>query len=277
MPGASWAPIERLVYFVLFPSLLFTELAAASFGDQPLAALIATLLGTQLAVASLASGLRRSLALPGPTYTSVLQGVVRWNSYVALSLIPPLFGAAGLPLGAVAIAVLVPAANLLSVAALARYGTARGGLAMLPRALATNPLLVACAMGIAWNMTGLTLPATVSETLRMLGRTTLPLGLLAVGAGLQATAAVKRPSLLVAVSAIKLLVMPVFAYGLGRLLGLSGAPLGVAVLALATPTATSAYILARLMGGDSDLMAAIITATTLGALASLPVLLLLEF
>jgi predicted permease len=220
MPAESWGSIERLVYFVLFLSLLFVELAATSFGGQPLAALVVTLLGTQVAMGGLASGVRLELQLPGPTYTSVLQGVVRWNSYVVLSLIPPLFGDAGLPLGAVTIAVLVPAANLMSVAALARHGTARGGLAVLTRALLTNPLLIACVLGIAWNLSGLALPTTLDELLRMLGRATLALGLLAVGAGLQSAATVKRPGLLLAVCAIKLIIMPLLAYGLGKLMGL---------------------------------------------------------
>lgn len=281
LPPPAWQPIERLVYYVLFPALLFGELARAPFAGQPLGAMAVTLLGAQLAMLGLAQLMRVGLGLPGPTYTSVLQGVVRWNSYVALSLIAPLFGREALPLGAIAIALLVPAANVLSVAALARHGDhadrGAGGTVTLLRALAANPLIVACAAGIAWNLAGPPLPPVVAESVGVLSRATLALGLLAVGAGLQLGAAVRRPSLLAAVCAAKLVLMPLLAYAIGVALGLGGAPLGVAVLALATPTATSAYILARLLGGDAELMAAIITATTLGALATLPLLLSLPF
>jgi malonate transporter len=277
MPPSAWPPLERLVYHVLFPALLFGELARAPFAGQPLGAMAATLLGAQLAGAALAGALRRPLRLPGPAYTSLLQGVVRWNSYVVLSLVPPLFGREALPLCAVAIALLVPAANVLSVAALARHGAGRGGPAVAARAVLTNPLILACAAGLAWNAAGLPVPAPLGETLATLARAAVALGLLAVGAGLEGGAALARPLPLLAACAGKLLALPLVAYALGSLLGLSGAPLGVAVLALASPTATSAYVLARLLGGDADLMAAIVTATTVGALVTLPLVLSLPF
>lgn len=270
---AGWAAVERLVYYLLFPALLFRELATAPVAGQPLLAMAATLLGTQLAMALVAQAIRRAWRLSGPSYTSVLQGVVRWNSYVVLSLIPPLHGTGALPLGAIAIALLVPMANLMSVAALARHGQGRGGWALLPRAVATNPLILACAAGIAWNAADLPLPPLAAEPLRMLAQATISLGLLTVGAGLRLTAAIRQPGLLLATCAAKLLLMPLLAYAVAQPLELDGPALGVTLLALGAPTATSSYVLARLLGGDAELMAAIVTATTLGALVTLPAVL----
>jgi hypothetical protein len=138
MPKPAWAPLERLVYYVLFPAFLFVELARASLVGLPLVAVTVTLLGALLAMTAVAVLISRTLRLPGPTYTSVLQGLIRWNSYVALVMVPPLFGREALPLGALAIALLVPAANVVSVAALARHGSGSGGLCAVPRALLTN-------------------------------------------------------------------------------------------------------------------------------------------
>jgi malonate transporter len=107
----------------------------------------------------------------------------------------------------------------------------------------------------------------------MLAQATIALGLLTVGAGLRLGAAIRWPGLLLATCAAKLLVMPGSAYFLAHLLGLQGPALGVTLLALGAPTATSAYILARLLGGDAELMAAIVTATTLGAVLTLPLVL----
>ena len=53
-------------------------------------------------------------------------------------------------------------------------------------------------------------------------------------------------------------------------LGLDGVSRDVALLFAALPTATSAYILARQLGGDAELMAALITGQTLLAMLSLP-------
>lgn len=273
MPRPAWAPVERLVYYVFFPAFMFSELARAPLAGLPVGAVAATLVGAQLAMTGVAALVGRALLLPGPTYTSVLQGLIRWNSYVALALIPPLFGAGALPLGALAIALLVPAANVTSVAALARHGSGSGGLRAVPRALATNPLILGCAAGVAWNAAGLALPPWLAAPVGLVARATLALGLLSVGAGLEFAAVARRPGLLLLVAAGKLLAMPLAAWGIARLLGLDGAALGVPVLAVAAPTATASYILARLLGGDAELMAAIVATTTAGALVTVPLVL----
>jgi malonate transporter len=274
----GWAAVERLVYFVLFPALLFQELVRAEFQGQPVFAFGSAVLLAQLAMAGIAALLRRPLAVPGPSHSSVLQCMVRWNSYVALALAPALFGPAASSLAALAVAVMVPAGNVLSVLALARHGGRAGttlGVAGLLRALVTNPLLIACALGIAFNLAGLRLPQVAAESLAMLARTTLALGLLTVGAGLQLGAVVGRPGLILLATFGSLVIKPLLACILARLFGVQGTALGVAVLVSAVPTATTGYILARLMGGDAELMAALITATTAGAFVTLPLVLLL--
>lgn len=275
LPRPAWAPIDRLVYHVLFPAFLFSELARAPLAGLPAAPLAAALLGTLATMAAAANLARRAFGLPGPAYTSVLQGVTRFNTFVTLALVAPLFGPGALPLGALAVALLVPAANLLGVAALARHGEGARGLVW--RALLTNPLILGCVAGAGWSLTGLPLPRVVADTAALLGRPVLALGLLSVGAGLELAGVARRPALLLAVCAGKLAAMPLLAYAYGRLLGLEGVPLGVAVLAVAAPTATSAYILARQLGGDADLMAAIVVATTLASLLTLPLALSLPF
>lgn len=271
---AGWAALDRLVYFVLFPSLLFLELARAPLAGQPVVAFGVTVLTAQLAMALLARLLKRPLGLGGPAFTSVFQTVARWNSYVALALTASLFGREGLPLTAIAVAVMVPTGNVISVLALARHGTATTtGPRALVRAVVTNPLILASLGGAAWNATGVPLPYLAAEVLGLLGRATLALGLLSVGAGLMLSAMTTRPLVLLVAAALKLLLKPLMAFLVGRLLGLDGTALGVAVLVAAVPTSTTAYILARLLGGDAELMAALITVTTLAAMLTLPLVL----
>lgn len=271
LPEPAWPPIERLVYYVLFPALLVSELAAADLGGLPVGAMGASLLLTQLLMFVPALAIRRLWRLDGPAYTSVLQCLGRWNSYVALALTPGLFGREAMAHIAVAVAVMIPTANVMSVAVLARHGHgAQAGLATFARSLAANPLILACVVGIGINLADLALPGLLREPLAMLGRTTAALGLLAVGAGLQPAAVRGRPLLIAATTAVHLLLKPALAMALALLLGLHGTSLGIVVLACAVPTATSAYILARLMGGDAALMAALITATTAAALLTLP-------
>ena len=272
----GWAGAERLVYFVLFPALLFLELSRASLAEVPVGAIVAVLLASLLAMSSLAAVLRRPLAIPGPAYTSLLQGLVRWNSYVAVALGPLLFGRQGTAVMALAVAVLVPLANVLSVAALARHGgKSAGGWRGFARALVTNPLILACVAGQLWAQTGLGLPGLLADTLTILARATLALGLLTVGAGLRAFSLRASSPVLAAALAGKLVLNPLLALALGLWLGLEGPTLGACILICGVPTASSSYILARIAGGDAELMAAIITPQTLAAMVTLPMLLLL--
>ena len=274
LPEAAWAPIDRLVYFVLFPALLFNELATADLTGAPVARMTMALLASQLVMAGLARAGRLRWHLDGPAYTSVLQCLVRWNTYVALALAPALFSPAATPLMALAVAVMVPSANVLSVAALSRHGRmGPAGPQAFARAVATNPLIVACLAGGLLNLTGVGPPVVITDSLNILGRATLALGLLTVGAGLRPALVADRPLLILGTTATHLLLRPAVGLALALLLGLGGAPLQVVTLACAVPTATSSYILARLLGGDAELMAALVTATTAAALLTLPLML----
>ena len=108
------------------------------------------------------------------------------------------------------------------------------------------------------------------EPLAILGRATLALGLLTVGAGLRPALVADRAALVALTTAAHLLLRPAVGVTLALGLGLAGTPVEVVALACAVPTATSSYILARLLGGDAVLMAALVTTTTVAALATLP-------
>ena len=274
MPDASWSPIDRLVYFVLFPALLVRELAGADLSGLPVWRMGAVLIAVQMLMALGVRSLRGQLALDGPAYTSVLQCVVRWNTYVALALAPAVVPPAATPLIALAVAIMVPVSNLMSVTALARHGSAGPiGPVSLVRAVATNPLILACLIGVTLNLSGIHLPDMLGEPLAILGRATLALGLLTVGAGLRPAHALRRLGLVGLTTAAHLLLRPALGIGLALLVGLRGAPVEIVALAGAVPTATSSYILARLLGGDAELMAALVTTTTVAALLTLPLVL----
>ena len=223
MPEASWSPVDRLVYYVLFPALLVRELAGADLAGLPVVRMAAVLLAAQLAMAALAAWASGRLRLDGPAYTSVLQCVVRWNTYIALALAPSVVPAEGVPLVALAVAVMVPAANVLSVATLARHGMAgQAGSASFVRAVATNPLIVACLLGIVLNWGGVQLPLLVREPLAILGRATLALGLLTVGAGLRPDLVSDRGPLVALTTAAHLLLKPAIGLALAVAVGWRG-------------------------------------------------------
>lgn len=276
VPPALWPAAEKLTYYVFFPCLLIGSLADADIDAAAVLPMAAALALGVVATTALVLAARPAMTVSGPVVSSVLQGAIRPNTYVGLAAAYGLFGDNGVTLVAIGIAVVVPLVNILSVLALARLGdgadsTVRG----MVVGLFTNPIIIAVIAGLTLNATGLGLPMAIGPTVEVLGRAALPVGLMAVGAGLDLRAAAQSARWVTASVALKLLVAPALTLAACLPLGVTGAQLIVAVLYNALPTASSAYILARQMGGDSTLMAGIITATTLCAGVTIPAMLIL--
>ncbi|WP_447530306.1 AEC family transporter [Vreelandella sp. TE19] len=271
-PGSEfWAQMEKLIYFLLFPAMLVATLATADVSQVPVARLAGVLLGAIILLTLLLWGLRGWLLLPAPAFTSVFQGAIRFNTYVGVAGAGALHGSAGVTTAAVAVAVMVPVVNVLCVASFIKAGTL-GPTSLRASALALikNPLILACLAGIFLNLIGIGLPGWSENAAKLLGRAALPLGLVAVGVALRPAALLRIDRGTLTTNVTKLLVMPVVVLLLAWALGLDALSRDVALLFAALPTATSAYILARQLGGDAELMAAIITGQTLLAMLTLP-------
>lgn len=266
-----WPQAERLSYYVLVPCLFFHSLATAKLDALPARELVSTLILSILAVAALVVALRPVLRVDGPSFTSIFQGGIRFNNYVGVTLAAGLFGAQGLALAALCSAAIVPTVNILCVLVFARHGAARLSGRGIARQLVTNPLVLGSFAGIGFQLLGLSLPAAVEPALRALGAASLPLGLLCVGAALEFGSVRGWIAPVATSSAIKFLALPVVTVLVASLMDLTGPALVIALLFQALPTASSAYIMARQLGGDAPLMAGITAMQTLFALVALPV------
>ncbi len=267
-PGeAFWPAAERLNYFILFPALLFSSLATAPLNNPALPRLaLAVMLGLGLAWLALLLG-KRLCGWSAGRFGALTQGILRFNTYLGLAAIGSLFGKQGLTLAALLLALMVPTVNVLSVWALsAERGVSLRAL-LLP--VLQNPLIFACIAGALANLGGLGLPGGTDRLLGLLAAASLPLGLLCVGAALRPQELTGEVQTLAWNCALRLLAMPLLAFAAARIVGLPPMESGVLVLFFALPTAPTAYVLTRQLGGDSHLMAGIITLQTLLAAGSL--------
>lgn len=274
LPEAFWPPAERLAYFVLLPALIVHSLAMAGLTDVPVSAMAAALAIPLVTVGAALVALRRRLGLAGPAFTSVFQGAIRFNTYVGVTAALALYGPQGAALSAIAIATIVPTVNVLSVLVFARYVSARTGLPHALYGIVTNPLIVACAIGIVMSAFRVPLPPGIEGFVKSLGQASLPLGLLCVGAALDRNSlgAAPRPTLVASVA--KFVAMPALTAAACLALGLSGVAALIAVLFSALPTASSSYVMARQMGGDAPLMANLVATQTIAAAVTLPLTLI---
>ena len=260
-----WQAIEKLVYYFLFPILLFTSIVKSPLHVGETLSLVAA------GVGSLAIGIVFALSLalvPGVDprrHAAGAQVVFRFNSYIALSLSERLFGAPGLAWMAVLIAFSVPLCNVAAVWPLARHG----GQSYL-RELVRNPLIIGTVFGLLGNAAGLQLPGVVATTLQRIGVAALPLGLMAVGAGLTFGGLRAAPLLATVLLAGRHALLPLVAIGLTVLLGLPPAQAALVVLFAALPTAPSAYVLAARMGGDGGFVAGLVTVSTMLGAVGIP-------
>lgn len=275
--GAFWEPLERLNYHVLLPAFLFQSIASASQGGAQIGAegMLAFAAVTLLVIAgfwwaSKAMGLE-AVAI-GPW---MLSGF-RWNSYLGLALAIAWWGEEGRRACAELLMMAIPWVNLLSVILLACLAHRLPSPAIIMRELVRNPLIMGCLAGMLWW--GLSLPSVpvVFEALGLMGKASLPLGLMNVGAAIAAVGgSVYRGALLrlLAFSSLgKLIASPLVMMVAGAAAGVQGIALKMLVLLAALPGAPAAYLQIKREGGDAGLMAATIGFQTLIALITLSVL-----
>jgi malonate transporter len=271
----QWHGLERLTYYVLFPALLIQTLVKADLTKVPVAGVGGALLLSALLMSLLCLALRpllSKLTVDGPAFTSIFQGAIRWQTYVGLAVCGNLFGDTGLALASVAMVAIIPLVNVLSVAVLAHYASPeKQSVRAIAMTVVRNPLIWACVIGLAINVLHLPLPRIWHEVADALGRSSLGIGLLVTGAGLQLEG-MFRPSLAASVAVfLKLILMPVLAVALALWFAVSGSNLAIVAACAAVPSSSSAYVLARQMGGDAPLLAQIITLQTILAAITMPI------
>ena len=287
-PGADfWTRSNKLVYWVLFPALLFSSTSTISFSGKAVlsyAVVVYAGFGSALIFALLTA---RLSGLDGPLSTSVLQGSVRHNTFIALAVAERLLGGEGLSAAVLTSALLIPVTNIVVVTLMvvllrddshpdekcqrdSPYGVVRAVL----RDLVRNPLLVAVVIGIFANLLGITPLPVINDFAAILGRAALPLMLIGIGAGIRVRrmhAAVKP--VVFSVTG-KMVVFPLAILLMALQFGLPQMALIVAVIFGAAPTAGSAYALAQQMGGDAEAMSSIVTIQMAISFFSLPLTLM---
>ena len=263
-----WDQVEALVYFFLFPVLLFQSIVKSPLDVTAASRLMAS--GWALGL----SGIALAYALPyiplikrwidRRDHACSAQVAFRFNSFIGLAIADRLAGAQGLQLFAVLVGVCVPLLNVGAVWPMARHAQ-RG----FVRELVRNPLILATASGLAANLLGFSIPQWLEPTTTRIGAASLALGLMAAGAGMQFGALARAKVLAVSVLTIRHLLLPLVAAGVAMLFGLTPAETTVLLIFSALPTASSCYVLAARMGYDGAYVAGLVTLSTVLGVFSL--------
>ena len=169
-----WSSIDSLVYYFLFPVLLFQAIVKSPLELGATSSLI----GAALCLA--AGGIALSYSLPhwpwlGKRFDLRLhaassQVAFRFNSFIALALASKVAGPQGLQLIAVIIGVTVPLLNVAAVWPMARHAEKH-----FAGELLRNPLIIGTASGLVANLLGLSIPPWLDPTVTRIGQAALAL------------------------------------------------------------------------------------------------------
>jgi predicted permease len=264
-----WQQAESLVYYFLFPVLLFHSIVKSPLDIQA----TSSFLMAGLSMGLLGIGLSYSLPywpwlgrhIDKRDHAASAQISFRFNSFIALALVERLSGAEGLLLISVLIGFCVPMFNVGAIWPMARHG--ENG---FWKELVRNPLILATSGGLVFNLVGLRIPAFMDPTLNRIGAASLALGLMAAGAGMEFKALNQGKLLGALVLLLKHLVLPCLAWGLAQFFELNSVQTTVLLIFSALPTASTCYVLASRMGYNGPYVAGLVTLSTLLGIVSLP-------
>ena len=264
-----WQAVEGLVYYFLFPVLLFQSIVRTPLDLQAASGLM----GAGLALGI--TGIALAYALPHVPllgrwidrrdHAASAQVAFRFNSFIGLALAERLLGAQGLQLIAVLIGVCVPLFNVGAVWPMTRHAQ-RGFMGEIVR----NPLIIATASGLVANLLGFSIPEFLAPTVTRIGAASIALRLMAAGAGMQFQSLARGKLLGASVLTIRHLLSPVIAWLLARAFRLGAAETTILLTFAALPTASSCYVLAARMGYNGPYVAGLVTLSTALGVASLP-------
>ncbi len=264
-----WQPVENLVYFFLFPVLLFHSILKSPIDLGAASSLI----GAGLSMGVCAIALSYSLPywpflgkrLDLRDHAASAQVGFRFNSFIALALAERLAGPQGLLMISMLIGVCVPLFNIGAVWPMARQANTG-----FFRELLRNPLIIATCSGLVANLLGLRIPQWLDPTIGRIGAASLALGLMAAGAGMQLGTLRQGKLLGLSVLTVKHLALPLIALGMSHLFRLDPVQTTMLLAFSALPTASTCYVLAARMGYNGPYVAGLVTLSTLAGMLSLP-------
>ena len=260
-----WPMADKLTYFILMPALLIYKLSNAKFEANSVSFVLASLIAIFLTMIILII-VNKITPTKNSSFTSIVQGGIRFNTYVFLAISGSIFGDTGLVLSAIILTFAIPFINILCVTIFALYSdNSKLDFMYLIKTIIKNPLIIGCVVGGAINFFAIPIHVSLGNLLEILSKAALPLGLLSIGYALvlKDLKSAKKDMFISCLA--KFIILPLFIYFFGKMFGLDDIMISILVLFSVLPTAPSSFILARQLGGDISLMTSIITVQTLAS------------
>ena len=267
--------LNKLAFWIALPALLFTSANHAAEPGSQTWLLLGIMLVATLLIIGLAWATSFPLKIPRSGQGTLMQSAFRANlAYIGVPVLAYSLGGDNKAMAsAVIVMVLLMASyNILAVIVLhSSYQDNGTDWRKVAKSIATNPLMLAGLLGLIVPLLNITLPRFVDRALQSLGNAAVPIALLCIGGALAITPLRGRRSWITAAALLKVAILPLLVFGLGRLLGLGPQEQRIAMVFASCPTAAASFVMAKQMGGDEALASGSIALSTVLSAASLAV------
>jgi len=254
---------NRFVFLFSLPVLIFTGIMKSDIKDIGLTNILSVIIPT-LVILCLAFLLALALGLKKGTLGSFVQTTFHGNiTYIGLAVLYFMLGDEGLKKGSILIGFLILVNNTLAIAVLSWTSQKHGNLWKSLASIAKTPLIIATFVGIVFLYLGIPVPTLLMKSMGILANIALPMALIIIGASMSLSTIKSSFKLSGIISVMKLMVLPFISYLFCYFYAIPPREALPGIILLATPTATTSFILANELGGDTELASGTITLSTL--------------
>lgn len=266
-----WNGAEKLNYYVLFPSLLFSSLATADMHMGHLDSILTVIFLIMTVIICSVYVFAKISNSPISQIGVYIQSLIRFNTYIGLSIATTLSNPEIRSILVNMLAVTIPFVNIVSILSL----TPKKNLNIkhICLSLIKNPLISSCIVGITFNLLQIPIWQGFTSLLHAFSNSSLMLGLLCVGTAIQLNGIKTYLTQSLIISVIRLVIIPIVAFICLHFFNLNYAAVIAIMIFFSIPTASSAYILTKLLNGNYQLMASVISLQTILSIFTLAIIL----
>ena len=266
-----WNGAEKLNYYILFPSLLFSSLAHANINMSHLDSILMVIFIVMAIVLGSVYTFALFKKIPVTETGVYVQSLIRFNTYIGLSIATTLNNPEIKSILVNILAIAIPFVNVVSILSLTPKNQLKIKNILL--SLIKNPLISSCLLGITFNLCNIPIWSGFTGLLNAFSSSSLMLGLLCVGTAIQLKGMKEYLAQSIIISALRLLLIPFIAWLSIQFFDLNHEAIVAIMIFFAIPTASSAYILTKLLKGNYQLMASVISLQTILSVFSLAIIL----
>ena len=280
VPDVSfWDVNDKLCYWVLIPALLFHFISQVSLSSEMLYIYSVIILTGFVVTFSSSIIIGKLLGYSPEVWTSILQGSMRQNAFIALAIAGSFFGAEGLKIASLFMFIYVPTINVIIITTMVmslkntNQKDSKKALSNVFIEISKNPFILAMIAGLIVSLFPKEKISVLIDTTELLGSAALPIMLLTIGAKIKVRDLTLKVLPIFFSNTLKLIILPVVVYFVASYFNLSQTEVVVAVIFASVPTAAMSYSLALQFNADHQLMRAILTTQVALSFITIPLLL----